>query len=98
MLVRVLGPLELEVGGVANTVSGVRPRALLTALLLRPNTVVPAHALAEAIWADAQPDKVNNALHITVARLRKTLGPAAADLVVTQPPGYMARIDESAID
>ncbi len=64
MLVRVLGPLELEVDGVAHAVSGVRPRALLTALLLRPSAVVPAHALAESIWGDAQPDKVNNALHM----------------------------------
>ena len=97
MLVRLLGPLELEVDGVANAVSGLRPRALLTALLLRPNAVVPAHALAEAVWGDAQPDNVNNALHITVARLRKALG-SAADVVVTRPPGYLARVDESAID
>ena len=52
MMFRVLGPLEVELGDERITLSGVRLRALLTALLMQPNTVVPAHRLAEAVWGD----------------------------------------------
>ncbi len=52
MMFRVLGPLEVELGDERITLSGLRPRALLTALLLEPNTVVPAHRLVEALWGD----------------------------------------------
>ena len=38
MLFRVLGPLEVEVDGAPGTPPGRGPRALLTALLLRPST------------------------------------------------------------
>ena len=52
MLFRVLGPLEVEIDTERITLSGLRLRALLTALLTQPNTVVPAHRLAQAVWGD----------------------------------------------
>ena len=97
MLFRVLGPLEVEVEGAPVPVRGARPRALLTALLLEPNTVVPAHRLVEALWPRRTPDNPTNALHQVVARLRTQLGPAG-DVLVTRPPGYVLRVDPSAVD
>ena len=97
MLFRVLGPLEVEVGAAVAAPPGVRPRALLTALLLRPNTVVPVQRLADAVWGDELPDKADNALHQVVARLRKALGPAG-EAIVTRPPGYMLVAGEATID
>jgi predicted ATPase/DNA-binding SARP family transcriptional activator len=97
MLFRVLGPLEVETAGVATVPPGPRPRALLTALLLQPNTVVPAYRLAEAVWGDDPPEQFHKALHQVVARVRRALGPASR-LVVTRPPGYLLVAGESSID
>jgi predicted ATPase/DNA-binding SARP family transcriptional activator len=97
MLFRVLGPLEVELDGVPTVPPGPRPRALLTALLLQPNTVVPGYRLAEAVWGEELPDRVEGALHTTVARLRRALG-RAGELIVTRPPGYVLVTNESATD
>src|SRR5690348_5821408 len=97
MLFRVLGPLEVEVAGVPGTPPGRGPRALLTALLPRPNRVVPAAALAQSIWGEDLPGQVDKALHQVVARVRKALGAHSA-IVVTRPPGYLLAMDELAVD
>lgn len=101
MLFRVLGPLEVEVAldgePVSIMVSGPRPRALLTALLLEPNTVVPTHRLVDLLWPQRPPDNPTNGLHQVVARLRAQLGPAAA-AVVTRPPGYLVRTEPETLD
>ncbi|HVE98481.1 MAG TPA: BTAD domain-containing putative transcriptional regulator [Mycobacteriales bacterium] len=97
MLFRVLGPLEVETAGVPAVPPGPRPRALLTALLLQPNTVVPAYRLAEAVWGEDPPEQFHRALHQVVARVRRALGPASR-AVVTRPPGYLLVAGESSID
>jgi predicted ATPase/DNA-binding SARP family transcriptional activator len=96
MLFRVLGPLEVS-GGQATVPRGAGPRALLTALLLAPNSVVPAHRLAEAVWGADPPDRMDNALHQVVTRVRRALGSAGA-AVVTRPPGYLLVAGASSID
>ena len=50
MRFRVLGPLEIESDDGPVVVSGQRPRALLTALLLQPNTLVSTDRLVDALW------------------------------------------------
>jgi predicted ATPase/DNA-binding winged helix-turn-helix (wHTH) protein len=97
MLVRVLGPLEVEVAGVVTVPPGAGPRALLTALVLQPNTVVSASRLAEAIWEEDPPDQFHKALHQVVARARRALG-SESHAIVTRPPGYMLVAGASSID
>ena len=76
---------------------GARARALLAALLLRPGAVVPVHRLAEVVWGEAQPESVENAVHVTVARLRRALGAAGA-CVVTRAPGYLLDLRGARVD
>lgn len=97
MVFRVLGPLEVDVDGVPTSVSGARARALMTALLLRPNSVASASWLVEALWGDRPPENAANALHQVVGRLRTQLGSVGAS-IVTRPPGYVLVLGESAID
>lgn len=97
MLFQVLGPLGVDVDGTSVVIGGVRPRALLTALLLEPNTVVSRRRLASAVWGDDLPKAVDSALHTTVARLRRALGPAGA-AVLTRTPGYLLQVDDDAVD
>src|SRR5688500_11308978 len=82
MLFRVLGPLEVEADTGPVALTGARSRALLTALLLQPGAVVPAHRLIAALWGERLPEDASNALHQVVGRLRRQLGD---DVVATGP-------------
>ncbi|WP_345605011.1 AfsR/SARP family transcriptional regulator [Pseudonocardia adelaidensis] len=92
-----LGPLEVSGGG-ATVPRGAGPRALLTALLLPPNSVVPGYRLAEAIWGTDPLDRIDNALHQAVTRVRRALGPAGAAAVVTRSPGYLLVVGAASIE
>ena len=96
-LFRLLGPLEVEHDDGPIALGGERARALLTALLLQPNSLVPAYRLIEVLWPNATPDNPENALHQVVARLRSRLGPLGRCLV-TRPPGYLIEAEPSLID
>jgi DNA-binding SARP family transcriptional activator len=97
MLFRVLGPLAVEPDTGSVVLAGSRSRALLTALLLAPGQLVPAHRLAEAVWDAAVPAHVAAAVHSAVSRLRRALGPVG-DMIVTRPPGYLLDTDPGSVD
>src|SRR5512132_1015151 len=94
----VLGPLEVRVAGQPVAVPGARQRALLAALLLRRGSVVPFDRLVDEVFGEQPPEEARNALQTYVARLRQALGPAAAALVVTRPPGYVLEVPTDAVD
>jgi len=96
-LFRLLGPLDVEHEGRLIALGGQRSRALLTALLLQPNSIVAAYRLIEILWPDATPDNPENALHQVVARLRSRLGTLGSCLV-TRPPGYLIEAEPGWID
>ena len=97
MRFRVLGPVEIESEDGPVVVSGQRLRALLTALLLQPNSVVPTDRLVEALWGQDLPESPANALHQVVTRLRARLG-RWADCVRTGPGGYVLVAPDGSID
>ena len=92
-----LGPVEVR------TEAGVvRPRSrsqrlVLAVLLVDANRVVPAERLVEELWGDDLPDDPAGALRTQVSRLRRALGPAAADLI-TEEGGYRLRVERGALD
>jgi DNA-binding SARP family transcriptional activator len=94
---RVLGSVEIESEDGPVVVSGQRLRALLTALLLQPNTVVSTDRLVEALWGQDLPESPANALHQVVTRLRARLG-RWADCVRTGPGGYVLVAPDGSID
>jgi DNA-binding SARP family transcriptional activator len=102
MRFKVLGPLEVEGDtGAAVVISGQRPRALLTALLLDPGAVVPLDRLVDALWGEEPPSAPGNALQQIVARLRSRLaaaGDGAVDALVTAPGGYRLAVSPDAVD
>jgi DNA-binding SARP family transcriptional activator/tetratricopeptide (TPR) repeat protein len=93
----VLGPLLVGDGESVIGVPAARQRVLLAALLLRAGTVVPADALAEAVWDGAPPTGAETTLRSHVMRLRRVLGPAGAR-VVTRCPGYLIEAGEQEVD
>jgi predicted ATPase/DNA-binding SARP family transcriptional activator len=97
MRFKVLGPLEIEGDDGSVPIVGQRLRALLTALLTRPNEVVATARLIEAIWGEDPPDAPVNALQQVVTRLRSRLG-RAAGCVATAPGGYRVVVAPGALD
>ncbi|MBO1331378.1 BTAD domain-containing putative transcriptional regulator [Streptomyces sp. VRA16 Mangrove soil] len=96
-----LGPLFVHDGTAPQPVSGPKVRALLAALLLRPNRVVSRDALKAALWGDDVPASADAALANHLTRLRRGL--PALDGVVeerlrTVPPGYQLRVHEGELD
>jgi DNA-binding SARP family transcriptional activator len=91
----ILGPLEVRVGGKPVALKGAKQRALLAALLLRANNVVPTEALAEDVWGEKTPATVANTVQVYVSQLRKVLPDG---VLVTQPPGYRLILEPSQLD
>ena len=91
---RILGPLEAWHDGGEVSLGGPKPRALLAALLLHPNEVVPADRLIDELWADSAEDAAA-ALRVNVSRLRTALPP---DVLTTRSPGYLVRVEPDALD
>jgi DNA-binding SARP family transcriptional activator/class 3 adenylate cyclase/pimeloyl-ACP methyl ester carboxylesterase len=71
-------------------------RALMAALLTRPNQAVPVDDLVAAIWGDDPPRTATKTLQTYVSRLRRALMPS--DRIATTPPGYMLRLGDDELD
>ncbi|HEV3292288.1 MAG TPA: BTAD domain-containing putative transcriptional regulator, partial [Streptosporangiaceae bacterium] len=87
MQVRLLGPVDVTVGGQARAISGLRRTALVAALALRAGEVVSADLLTELIWDSRPPPGAGQTLQSHVSQLRRFLGEAAVIRLV--PPGYV---------
>jgi DNA-binding SARP family transcriptional activator len=92
---RILGPLEAWDGDSELALGGPKPRALLAALLLHPNEVVPADRLIDELWGEDSPEDAAAALRVNVSRLRKAL---PQDVLTTRSPGYAVRVEPDALD
>ncbi|MEU5773058.1 ATP-binding protein [Streptomyces venezuelae] len=96
MRYRVLGTTRAtRPDGTPVPVGGARLRALLTALALRPGSLVPVQALVDDVWTADPPADANGALQALVARLRRALG---ADAVASADGGYRLRADPDDVD
>jgi ABC-type transport system substrate-binding protein/DNA-binding SARP family transcriptional activator len=98
---RVLGPLEVWVGGAAVAIGGPKLRALLALLLLDANRVVSRGRLvAEFADGEAARSDGGGALRVQISRLRTVLGDAGvgSERVVSRPPGYLLRVEAGELD
>ena len=92
---RILGPLEVCDGDHSLPLGGAKQRALLAVLILNANRVVSVERLLDALWAERPPASGAKALHVYVSQLRKLF---TEDRVVTQPPGYLLRVEPGELD
>ena len=96
---RILGPLEVRIGGSLAAIGGPRQRALLAMLLLNANRVVPQDRLISELLPEPTPRATARALRVQVSRLRKVLGEdASGTRLVARPPGYLLRVDAGELD
>ncbi|WP_041313753.1 BTAD domain-containing putative transcriptional regulator [Saccharothrix espanaensis] len=99
----ILGPLRVERDGVEVPVGGPRQRDLLALLLVRPNRVLTADWLADALWDGRPPASAAVTLRTHVAGLRRALEPgrghrAPAELLRGHAGGYELAVPPDAVD
>ena len=87
---RILGPLEVLVGGERLPPLGPKQRPLLALVLLHANRVVASDRLIDELWSD-ESESAAAALQASVSRLRKALG-SGAEMLETSGPGYVLRL------
>jgi DNA-binding SARP family transcriptional activator len=73
-LIRVLGPVDIVLGGQATGMGSRHGRALLAALVVAAGHAVSIRQLEAAVWGDDPPRSADDSLHTYVSRLRHLLG------------------------
>ncbi|WP_433048195.1 BTAD domain-containing putative transcriptional regulator [Dactylosporangium sp. CS-033363] len=96
MRVRLLGPIDVLVGGEPRPVMGLRRKAVLAILGLHAGDVVSTGRLVELVWDGAAPPNAVNALQSHLSYLRRTLSDKAA--VRSRPPGYLLDVGPDGTD
>lgn len=74
VLIRVLGPVDLLVGGDLVVIGSRQERMLLAALAISANHSTSADHLAQILWGDDPPPSRDNTLQTYISRLRSLLG------------------------
>jgi DNA-binding SARP family transcriptional activator len=97
MRFNILGQLEMRVDGRTRYVRAAKHRTLLTALLLRPGSLVPLDSLVEALWPGGPPASGVANIRTYVRELRGLLGPAASRLE-TRACGYLLSVGPAEVD
>jgi DNA-binding SARP family transcriptional activator len=100
---RLLGSLEVIIGGEPVDVGGTQPRTVLAMLLVAGGRMVPAESMIEALWGNHPPDSAAGTLQSYVSRLRRALVPGgargeAAKVLAWDPPGYKLVVGAKALD
>ncbi|HEX6888260.1 MAG TPA: BTAD domain-containing putative transcriptional regulator [Candidatus Nanopelagicales bacterium] len=103
MQVRVLGDLEVAVGGQPLELGGPKPRTLLALLVAGEGRPVSVEHLIDQIWGEDPPVRVEASLQSYVARLRRVMEPARqargrATVLRSHPGGYSLDLPPGAVD
>lgn len=94
----ILGPLRVTDDAQREIVLPGRLRVLTAVLLTKANHAVSCDELAEVLWDGAPPPAATRTVRSYVMRLRRALGGAAAERIVTQTLGYLCRVEEDELD
>ena len=96
---RILGPLEVDVGGRRVPTGGPKQRTLLAVLLVHANQVVPVTRLVDAVWGEAPPTTAVAQVQGYVSVLRRLLpGSAEKGPILTRAPGYLLQVEPGQLD
>lgn len=104
MVVRMLGPLQVEVAGRSfgpRDLGGVKPKQLLEVLLLECGRTVPKDRIADRLWGERLPQRVSATIETYVSVLRRLLDVEPGlgrQLIVTDHGGYRLAADDMSLD
>lgn len=102
-VIRLLGPLEVELAGRPVPVAGRLRRAVLADLALHANQVLSTDRLIDDLWGPTPPTDPVNTIQVYIAQLRRLLEPhraprQAARVLTSVPPGYALVVDAAHLD
>lgn len=97
MLIRLLGPVEVERSGQSRPVRPPQVALALAALAWEAGRVVPVESLLARIWGEAVPPGARRTLHTVITRIRHDVL-ADDGAVVRRVGGYLLDVKESAVD
>ncbi|MDO3700136.1 BTAD domain-containing putative transcriptional regulator [Micromonospora sp. C28SCA-DRY-2] len=100
MTFRLLGPVEVRVDDRPVRTGGPRSQAMLAALLLEANRLVPVRRLVDAAWGDHPPASAEVQVRNRVAAARRAMRAAGlpADVIGTQGSGYLLTVADGQLD
>ncbi|MGB8859624.1 MAG: BTAD domain-containing putative transcriptional regulator, partial [Ilumatobacteraceae bacterium] len=99
VVVRILGPVQLEGPDGPVALAGTLPRGFLAVLALEAPRPVSIDRLTSLLWAEQPPAGVKVALQQLASRVRRALVAAGLpDALRAVAPGYALTVDPSAID
>jgi DNA-binding SARP family transcriptional activator len=104
--IKVLGPLEVSVGGVSIVPTASKPSQLLAMLALNAGHVVTLATLTDEIWDYQPPRSGVPTLHTYILKLRKKLqsalamegGVSSKDILTTRRAGYLLNLEPNDVD
>lgn len=99
----VLGAFRVDRDGQAVPLGPRLQRTLLAILVVEAGHVVPVDRLIDLLWHDEPPGAAIASLQAYISQLRRVLEPgrparAPAQVLVTQDPGYVLRVQDDDID
>jgi len=99
----VLGAFHVDRDGQAIPLGPRLQRTLLAILVVEAGHVVPADRLVDLLWRDEPPGAATASLQAYISQLRRVLEPgrparAPAQVLVTQDPGYVLRVEDDQVD
>ena len=93
-----MGPVEVWTGQDWAKIGAGKQRSVLATLLLRPGEVVSTDALIDQVWPDKPPARAANLISVYVYHLRKLIGDADGQVIVTRAPGYQLMLATRDLD
>ena len=98
MEIRVLGPVEIEVGGRPVALGAPKQRAVLSLLALQASSTVSIDRLIEGLWGEEPPATAAKMVQLYVSQLRRLVAEDDGAQIVTHGRGYELRLDPEAVD
>ena len=99
MELRLLGPVELWVGGMPVSVGPAKQRCVLAVLALEANHVVPVETVVDRVWDQAPPQAARGLVQTYVARLRRAFADHGVPASLTyRSGGYALTVEPDLVD
>src|SRR3954470_22166249 len=99
LVVRLLGPLEVDCGDRQVRIGAAKERLILVVLALNAQRVVSTERLVDALWGEDPPESAGGSLRVLMSRLRKSLAVAGCDAAIhARSPGYVLAGDDVDVD
>ncbi|MEV1004792.1 BTAD domain-containing putative transcriptional regulator [Nonomuraea sp. NPDC050202] len=97
MLIRLLGPVEVERSGQPRAVRPPQVALALAALAWETGRVVPVESLLARVWGEGVPQGARRTLYTIITRIRRDVL-ADEGAVVHRLGGYLLDVDAAAVD